>query len=230
MSVCAILPIKHKSIRVPEKNYRDFNGKHLFRIILETLIECNIFDQIIIDTDSDIVKNIIMKEYKNQFIRIYDRPKHLCDGDISMNLILENVIKSLDLNYDIYLQTHATNPLLKKETIIDSINTFMAKEKEGYDSLFSVKKLQTRLYKFENKKLIAINHNPDELIPTQNLEPLYEENSCIYIFKRNILIKKRHRIGYMPYIFVMDDIQSYDIDIETDFILSENLHKLSSLM
>ena len=225
MSICAILPIKHKSSRIPGKNYRDFNGKPLFTVILDTLIKCNIFNEIIIDTNSEIVKDIVNSDYKNYSIRIYDRPEHLWDGDIPMNIILENVILSSKLNYDLYLQTHTTNPLLSKETILDSVKTFRLKEKEEYDSLFSVKKLQTRLYRNENDKVIALNHNPNELLPTQDLEPLYEENSCIFIFKKDILIKKKHRIGYKPYMYVMDDIQSSDIDIETDFIIAESLYK-----
>ena len=62
------------------------------------------------------------------------------------------------------------------------------KEKDGYDSLFTAKQLQTRLYRNQNNNVSALNHNPNELIPTQNLEPLYEENSCLYIFKKGHLI------------------------------------------
>ena len=225
MNICAILPIKHNSCRIPGKNYRDFNGKPLFTVILDTLIKCNIFNEIIIDTNSDIIIDIVKKDYIKYSIRIYKRPEELCGDNISMNIILENVINKLNLNYDMYLQTHTTNPLLSKETILDSIKIFRSKEKDDYDSLFSVKKLQTRLYRNENEKVIALNHNPNELLPTQDLEPLYEENSCIFIFKKDILIKKKHRIGYKPYMYVMDDIQSSDIDIETDFIIAESLHK-----
>jgi NAD(P)-dependent dehydrogenase (short-subunit alcohol dehydrogenase family)/CMP-N-acetylneuraminic acid synthetase len=226
MKISAILPIKHISTRVPGKNYRDFNGSPLFTIILNTLIKCNIFYKIIIDTNSDIVKKIIKNEYySNENIILYDRPKDLWDGDIAMNVILENVINNLNIDCDIFFQTHTTNPLLSANTITNSINKFIKKEKEGYDSLFSVKKWQTRLYKLKKNNIEAINHNPNELLPTQNLDPLYEENSCIYIFKKSILIKKKHRIGYKPYIFTMNDIESSDIDIETDFIIAECLHK-----
>ena len=225
MKICAILPIKHKSTRVPNKNYRDFNGNPLFTIILNTLIECNIFNKIIIDTNSDIIKKIVKQKYSNKNIILYDRPKHLWDGDIAMNVILENVINALNIDCDVFFQTHTTNPLLNKITIINSIETYFIKKNDGYDSLFSVKKLQTRLYKLENNNVEAVNHNPNELIPTQNLEPLYEENSCIYIFQKSILFKKKHRIGFKPFIFVMNDIESSDIDIETDFIIAESIHK-----
>ena len=225
MKICAIVPIKHKSTRVPGKNYRDFNGQPLFTVILNTLLDCNIFDKIIVDTNSELVKNIIKEKYLDKNITIYDRPKNLWDGDIAMNIILENLINDLNLNFDCYFQTHTTNPLLSKETIIKCIQTYKENLVSGYDSLFTVKKWQTRLYKLNEKSVEAVNHNPKELLPTQNLEPLYEENSCVYIFQKEILLKKKHRIGYKPFILVMDDIESSDIDIETDFIIAENMHK-----
>ena len=102
MKICAIVPIKHKSTRVPGKNYRDFNGQPLFTVILNTLLDCNIFDKIIVDTNSELVKNIIKEQYLDKNITIYDRPKNLWDGDIAMNIILENLINDLNLNFDCY--------------------------------------------------------------------------------------------------------------------------------
>ena len=84
--------------------------------------------------------------------------------------------------------------------------------------------MQTRLYSLNNNDVNAINHNPNELLPTQELEPLYEENSCIYIFKKNILFDRHHRIGYKPYIYIMNDIESTDIDTEDNFILAKSLY------
>ena len=226
MRVCAILPIKHQSTRVKGKNYRNFNGKPLFMIILDTLIKSEQFEKIIIDTNSDIVKSLLTSDYQNYSnIQIYDRPSNLWDGDIPMNIILENVIQQLNLDFDFYFQTHTTNPLLKVESIERSIKVFKEKCKEGFDSLFSVKKLQTRLYQLNENKITALNHDLNELLPTQDLEPLYEENSCIYIFKKKSLMDKKHRIGYHPFMFLMDDIESTDIDIESDFIIAESIHR-----
>lgn len=221
---CVIIPIKHISERVPGKNYRDFNGRPLFTIILETILGSKLIDKIIIDTNSPIVKDIIKKDFSNTIIEIYDRPEHLHCGKTPVNVLLENLISSLNLEFDYFIQTHATNPLLSTKTFDDAIKTFLTKEKDGYDSLFSVKKWQTRLYSLNNNDINAINHNLNELLPTQELEPLYEENSCIYVFKKKILFDRHHRIGYKPYIYIMNDIESTDIDTEDNFILAKSLH------
>lgn len=229
MKICIIIPIKHNSERVPGKNYRDFNGKPLFHIILNTLLKSNYINQIYVDTNSPIVMESIKTDFKDSIITLYERPVALHPGDTPTNVLLENIITDLNLEYDYYLQTHATNPLLKVETIDKCIECFMEKEKEGFDSLFTAKQHQTRLYKNNNNVVTALNHNPDELIPTQNLEPLYEENSCLYIFKKDILFERHHRIGHKPYIHVMNDIESSDIDIESDFVFAEQLHKYHGL-
>lgn len=229
MKICIIIPIKHNSERVPGKNFRIFNGKPLFHIILNTLLKSKYINHIYIDTNSPIVMESIKTDFKDTIISTYERPLKLQPGNTPTNVLLENIITEMNLNYDYYLQTHVTNPLLKVETIDECIKTFMEKEKDGYDSLFTAKQLQTRLYTNKNDNVSALNHNPNELIPTQNLEPLYEENSCLYIFKKDILFERHHRIGYKPYIHVMNDIESSDIDIESDFTLAEELHKYHGL-
>jgi CMP-N-acetylneuraminic acid synthetase len=69
----------------------------------------------------------------------------------------------------------------------------------------------------------AINHNPAILLQTQDLPPVYEENSCIYMFTRQTLFNRLNRIGERPFMFVMDASEAWDIDDELDFAISEFL-------
>jgi CMP-N-acetylneuraminic acid synthetase len=122
---------------------------------------------------------------------------------------------------DFYLQTHSTNPLLKPETVSRAIKLFLA-DYPNRDSLFSVTRLQTRLY---DKDGNAINHNPNELLQTQDLPPVYEENSCLYIFTRENLIAKKHRISDHPMMFEIDAAEAWDIDELLDFDIADFLLK-----
>ena len=133
--ICAIIPIKHESTRVPKKNYRDFNGFPLYYHIIKTLLASKYINTIVIDTNSDVVKQGINKYFITNKIIIYDRPEYLWAGDTPVNKLLINVIESLNLNADFYIQTHTTNPLLKTETLDASIKTFLEKRNSGYDSL-----------------------------------------------------------------------------------------------
>ena len=111
--IIALLPMKGHSERISNKNIKDFDNKPLFSIILEKLINFEIIDEIIINTDSDYISNSA-SVYSNK-IKIIDRPKSLCGDFISMNKIIEYDLSSSSA--DIYIQTHTTNPLLRKKTI-----------------------------------------------------------------------------------------------------------------
>ena len=207
--------MRHHSQRVPGKNYRPLAGKPLFHHIIETLLAVPEVDDIVVDTDSEPVMDGLRRFFPQ--VKIIDRPGHLRADDIPMNEILLHDTEQFPA--DLYLQTHSTNPLLKPETVSRAIKSFLA-EYPTRDSLFSVTRLQTRLYDRDGN---AINHNPRELIQTQDLPPVYEENSCIYIFNRENLLRKRHRIGDSPLMFEIDADEAWDIDEELDFAICDFL-------
>jgi CMP-N-acetylneuraminic acid synthetase len=222
--ITAIIPIKHNSTRVPGKNFRIMNGKPLYFYIINTLLQVEEISEIVIDTNSEIIFRDIPKLFPGERIKLYERPEHLWPGDTPTNDLLINVIKSMNLDSDYYLQTHVTNPLLKVDTIKKAINTFLDKN-DDYESLFSVKTHHTRFYDHHGKDM---NHNRFKLIPTQDLDPIYEENSCIYIFTKDLLEKYKARIGEKALLFPMSDLESQDIDWEEDFLITETLMKLNS--
>ncbi len=114
---------------------------------------------------------------------------------------------------DYYLQTHSTNPLLRTETITRAIERFLDNY-PAYDSLFGVTRLQTRLW---DEVARPVNHNPAILLRTQDLSPIYEENSNLYIFTRDTLEERHNRIGERPLLFEIDRLEAWDIDEELDF-------------
>jgi CMP-N-acetylneuraminic acid synthetase len=215
--IVALVPMRHHSQRVPGKNYRMLAGKPLFQYIIETLLTVPEISAIVVDTDSDPVMDGLREHFPQ--VQIINRPEHLRADDIPMNRIL--IHDTDEVPADFYLQTHSTNPLLKPETVSRAINTFLA-DYPNRDSLFSVTRLQTRLY---DKDGNAINHNPKELIQTQDLPPVYEENSCLYIFIRENLITKQHRISDHPMMFEIDAAEAWDIDEELDFAICDFLLK-----
>ena len=215
MKLVALVPMRHHSQRVPGKNYRLLGGKPLFHHVIETLLAVPEITDILVDTDSEPVMDGL-REYFPQ-VKIVERPEHLRADDVPMNDIL--IHDTAQVQAEFYLQTHSTNPLLKPATVSHAIQTLFTNYPR-YDSLFSVTRLQTRLY-FQDGR--AINHDPSVLIQTQDLPPVYEENSCLYIFTRDNLIQRHHRIGASPWMFEIDAEEAWDIDEELDFAITDFL-------
>jgi CMP-N-acetylneuraminic acid synthetase len=167
--LAALVPMRHHSQRVSGKNYRPLAGKPLFYHIIETLLTVPEIETIVVDTDSEPVIDELRQHFPQ--VKIINRPPHLRADDVSMNNIL--LYDTDQVRAEFYLQTHSTNPLLKPETISRAVKSFLAGFPD-HDSLFSVTRLQTRLYDQHGR---AINHDPAALILTQDLHPILEENS-----------------------------------------------------
>lgn len=216
-TIVALVPMRHHSERVPGKNYRLLAGKPLFHHILDTLLECPEINRIAVDTDSPTITESLRRDYPQ--VVIIERPEHLRADTIAMNEVLLHDTSVLPA--DLYLQTHSTNPLLRPQTISRAIQSLVS-QYPAFDSLFSVTRLQTRLWDQLGR---AVNHNPAILLRTQDLPPIYEENSCIYLFSRQALEVRRNRLGERPMLFEIPASEAWDIDEELDFLIADLLVK-----
>ena len=211
--------MKGHSERVPNKNMRFFAGNPLFHCVAKLLESIPSVKKIIINTDSDEIAENAVKTFSK--VIIHDRPQELCGDFVPMNdIIAYDIALSKDEHF---LQTHSTNPLLTQKTLEDAIKDYF-NSLSLYDSLFSVTKIQSRLFWQSGE---PVNHNPKELLRTQDLPPLFEENSNIFLFsKTSFKAAENNRIGLKPKMFAMDKLEAVDIDEEHDWILAEALYKM----
>lgn len=220
-SLTALLPMKAHSARVASKNFRDIAGKPLFRWILDTLAGMPEIDRVVINTDARAIladNGLNDGDYDGKVL-IRDRKPEICGDFVSMNLVLKDDIENVASDY--YFMTHTTNPLLGRETIVAMLDTFLEKERSGEaDSVFTVNRHQTRFYAPDGA---PINHDPDNLVRTQDLAPYFEENSVGYLFTPDSFRKTGARIGERPVMFETPPLQSVDIDEQTDWYMAESL-------
>lgn len=218
--IVALLPMKANSERVIGKNFRDFNGKPLFRWILDTLLAVEQIDQIIINTDARaILASNGLVDTDRIFIR--DRKPEICGDFVSMNLVLADDVAHVPA--DVYVMTHTTNPLLSVESVRGAIALYAAAQADGSgDSVFTVNKFQTRFYRADGS---AINHDPDKLIRTQDLKPWYEENSNLYVFSADSFAGTKARIGRRPKMYEMGRTESVDIDDQESWYMAEAMSR-----
>lgn len=208
----AIVPMRHNSERVPGKNYRPLAGVPLYHHIIRSLTAVTEIDAVVVDTDS----SLIMQDCAESFpqVHLVERPEDLRDGEIAMNRVLLNTLEHIDA--DVVLQTHSTNPFLTADTMSRALETF-DRSQPAYDSVFSVTRLQARLWDGDTQ---PVNHDPSVLLRTQDLAPLFIENSCFFIFTPTLLRERGNRVGARPFMFEMPAPEAVDIDTEDDFLLA----------
>lgn len=217
-SVKALIFMKAHSERVPGKNVRVLCGRPLFHWIMDSLKRSEYIDEVIINTDSP----EIAEDAKRTFgATIHIRPESLCGDMVGASPLIEYDIENTTGDY--FLQTHSTNPMVTAETIDNAVRHFFSQS--VHDSLFSVTPVKTRMYWSDGR---GINHDPNRLTRTQDLEPIYEENSCLYIFSRRSFAGSGNRLGANPMMFEMNRYEAVDIDYEYDFTFAEALMSRSS--
>lgn len=205
--------MKHESERVPGKNLRLLQGRPLYHWILETLRASRFVREIVVDTDSEEIARGAEELFG---ARILWRPDVLLGHMVGIKPLIEYDLGQTEGEY--FLQTHSTNPLLTTETVDRSVAAFVASG--DHDSLFTVTPVQSRFYWADGR---PVNHDPANLVRTQDLPPIYEENSCLYVFTRTSFLLHQHRIGRRPIMFPMPAEEAVDIDEPGDFTVADAL-------
>ncbi len=216
--VCAILPMRGQSQRVPGKNRRSLGDRPLFHHILGCLHSVPDIAWVVVNSDDP----TLLEEARAAFPGICPqrRPAALSAPETSMNAVLMDAVARLPDAVGLILQTHATNPFLSATTVMAAITALRAAW-PAHDSLVAVSRRHVRLWDHRGQPL---NHDPGRLLPTQDLAPVFEENSCLYLFTTETLRTHANRIGVRPLMWATPPLESLDIDDEADFALAEAWH------
>lgn len=219
-SLVALLPMKANSERVRGKNFRDLAGRPLYQWVLDTLLKVAAIDQVVINTDAhdELEETGFHRKYEGARVIIRDRHEAIRGDHVSMNLILADDIAAVPAER--YLMTHVTNPLLSAETVGALVSLSRSAATTGHDSVFTVNTHHTRFYDGEGR---PINHDPDNLIRTQDLPPYHEENSVAYLFTAESFATTGARIGKRPVMHPTPALESIDIDDPADWYMAESL-------
>ena len=212
--VTAIVPIKEHSERLPRKNFGEFNGKPLYHWILETLESVDEISHIVVNTDAAEV----IEDAPDLFdVEVSVRPERLRDDEVTTNIIRYEIDRS-DTEY--HLHTYSTCPLLRPETISGAIREFV--DSDEHDSLLPVTKHQKCFY---DDAYDAINHDPHDISPSQDIPPLYLDCSVLYMYTEETFERTGHRIGTDPLPYEVDEREAVEIDYRWEFEMAECLHR-----
>lgn len=213
MKIVAIMPIKLKNERCPGKNTRLLGNKPLLQYELDSLKETELCDSInVYCSDEAVVPSL------PEGVNFIKRPKELDLPTSNFTQIFTCFMNELDA--DIYVYAHATAPFIYVETMKQCINAVKAGE---YDSAFCAVRLQDYLWQDGE----PLNFDATNLPRTQDLKPIYQETSGVYVFTKEVFLKYNRRIGVKPFIKEVTFKEAVDIDDPEDFDLAQvmlNVH------
>lgn len=213
MKTVAFVPVRLNSKRVQGKNLKLLGDKPLLCYVLETLTRVKTIDDIYVYcSSSDII------QYLPEGVKFLQRPEVLDRDETLGQEIYDAFTRTIDA--DIYILAHTTSPFIKSSTISSALDKIL---NEDYDSAFSVEKMQT----FAWYKGQPLNYELKTIPRTQTIEPVYVETSAFFMFKKEIWTKYHQRIGFRPYMAVIDKIEGVDIDWPEDFTFAELIQKIN---
>lgn len=220
--VAFFLPARSGSERVVNKNTRPFAGipGGLMQNKMQQLTASVNIDEIILSTNDRKCMEIASAFLDDSRVRIIERPESLCLSSTNLQDLITYVPRITDADY--ILWGHVTTPLAGAAEYDRGIEEFFRQLDNGYDSLVGVRELRNYLLDGAGR---VVNNTTDLPWPrTQDLEPLYLINHTMFIASRRTYIEDRNRLGRHPYLHVMDEYHSFDIDWEDDFAIAEALY------
>jgi len=222
MKKIAMIPVRMGSKRVKNKNLRLLGNKPLVAYIIEAALEANVFDEIYINSESDIFKEIA-EQYG---VKFYKRPDHLSSDEATNDHFTLDFMNNVE--GDIIIQLLATSPFVTPEQIIEFTNNSIK-----YDTQISTTKIKIEsLYKGT-----PINFDQKEITPPSQLLNPVQAYACSLMswkydnYKSNM---KKYGAGYHGGdgdigFFELSGYATVDIDEEDDFKLADAILKIKDV-
>tara|TARA_B100000886_G_scaffold338408_1_gene301158 strand:+ start:4407 stop:5087 length:681 start_codon:yes stop_codon:yes gene_type:complete len=212
-----VIPARGGSKRVPKKNIYPILGKPLILYTLEKIKSLGWESVCYVSSDSDEIGKLT----KSNNINFHKRPKELALDDSSTEAVLIDVLESYfnKKNIPDYLITlPPTSPLIEVSSIYKAEEEFRINNTK-FDSLMSVNPTKMDLWHFSDKNFERIFPNAPRT--QQKREPIFEENSAIYITKTKILLDSNLIFGKKVLPFQISRKEACDINTIEDIHLVE---------
>jgi len=206
--VTAVIPVRKGSVRVKNKNLKVFSGSSLLKIKIEKLKEIKTIDEIVVSSDCPKMLEVA----KSYDVKTHIRDDYFASSEANNSEFFKNLAESIDAEYIMY--SPVTCPLISKESYYECIKMFQSKDVEN---LVTVSPVKHHMW-LDGKPL---NYSIDKSPNSQDLPDIYSLTYGICLISRSDMIKYSNIVTPNPQFYVLDEIESIDIDTEFDFMVAE---------
>lgn len=218
--IVGLIPVKGSSERVKAKNIRKFHDTSLYELKLKQLSETNGFDRIIVSSEDE---QILETATANGF-DIHKRDPKYSTSEIPMSDVYSYIASEITGEHIAWI--NVTNPLAESKIYDDAVKKYRKLDLDQYDCLLSASEVQEYLFHKGNH----LNFQPNPWPKSQDLSDVYALSFVINILKRKDMVKWGSCVGEKPYLYVLDRVDSWDVDFQEDFDFCEMMYRNRSLL
>ena len=223
IKIVALIPAKKNSRDLKNKNLKKLKNLSLFEIAILSAKKSKLIDQIYLSSDSEKILKIGSKLNVQLIKRRKDLSTYSAPANLVISYFIENNLPKNNQDYIIvYLQP--TSPFRNNAHIDSAIKYLISKKLRSVVSVIENKNFFKSLYK---KKITLLPFFNNNLITKnrQNLKKIYSPNGAIYIFYSKDFIKNKKLSFINSGYYLMNRIDSIDIDDKEDYELAKYLSK-----
>jgi len=210
--ITAVVPVRKGSVRVKNKNLRSFAGSNLLQIKLDTLKGVGLFDKIVVSTDSDEMMDIASRAGAE----VHEREEYYASSECNNSEFFENIAQFIES--DVIAYTPVTSPLVSRETYREVISKYKS---EGLRNIVTASYVKHHMWLNGSPLNYDVMNSPN----SQDLPNIIALNYGINIITRSDMLRYKNVVTSTPTFYMLDEIESVDVDTELDFIVAETLYK-----
>mgnify|MGYP006094866181 CR=1 FL=1 len=215
--LCTIC-MRGNSKGIKNKNLKTINGKKLLSYTIKAAIDSKIFNEIVVSSDS---LKILNASKKLKIKNLVKRPKKLASDSSGKIPAIKHALiqteKKLKKKFNYIIDLDATSPLRTKKDIIGAFKKFIQK---NADNLVSVTESRKNPYfnivEVKNSRVQLVKKKSQNILRRQDTPKTYDLNASIYIWKREILLKKKTLYQKKTILYEMPQDRSFDLDNRND--------------
>ncbi len=223
MKRIAIIPARSGSKGLKDKNIIDLCGKPLMAYSILAALDSNLFDKVIVSTDSDKYADIA----RNYGAEVMMRGVELSGDKVPTFKVIEDIFNRLDgETYDYFALLQPTSPMRNSGHIVEAVKLF-ENNMDEFDFLVSVKESEHAgvLIKPIEEDLSLKYFDTDFANYARQKYKEYCPNGAIYLGKIAKYMEKKHFYGDKSIAYIMNRLDSVDIDDELDYLVAEQVMK-----
>ena len=236
--IIGLIPARGGSVGVPLKNIRNLGNKPLIAHTIEAALKSEVLDRVIVSTDHEDIAKVSLKFGAEV---PFTRPPEISE-DVETELVLQHAVRYLEENENIKIDAvvllQPTSPFRTLETIRKCVNRFIGTP--NADSVVTVNNIEG----FRPEWMMSVNkenkifpyaspfkHNKKpviKLVARQDFPELFKQNGVVYVTKKKVLMEDSLVIGPNAFAEIIPEMETFDIDTETDLLIAEAIYKHKS--